>query len=117
LSYKVQLGAGAVHLALHGAFEPFLYLGDNQNRGGEGDQKEDVVWRKGFRLENHLQRRKVDDQHLSNDREGDGQQEHAVGGQSDGEYAFCLRAAGKRIEHVEEHEASEGHGRVPLGLP
>jgi len=31
LSYKVQLGPGAVHFALQGTLEPFLDLGNNQH--------------------------------------------------------------------------------------
>lgn len=114
LSYKVQLGPGAVHFALQGALEPLLYLGDDQHRGGKRDQKEYVVGGERFCLEYHLQRWKINDQHLANDREGNGQQEHPIGGQPDGKDALRLRATGERIEHVKEHKASECHGRVPL---
>lgn len=116
LSYKVQLGTGAVHFALEGALEPLLYLRDNEHGGGERDQKEYVVGGERLRLENHLERRKVDDQHLANDREGNGQQEHPIGGQSDCEDTLRLRATGERIEHIKEHKARECHGRIPLRL-
>lgn len=116
LSYKVQLGSGAVHFALQGALEPLLYLRDNEHRGGERDQEEYIVGGERLRLEYHLERRKIDDEHLANDREGNGQQEHPIGGQPNGEDTLRLRATGERIEHVEEHKARECHGRIPLRL-
>lgn len=45
LSYEIQLGSCAIHLALKRSFEPFLDLRHNQHRRGESDQKEYIVWR------------------------------------------------------------------------
>lgn len=42
LSYKVKLGALAVHSSLHGALEPLLQLGHDEHTRGERDEKEEI---------------------------------------------------------------------------
>lgn len=66
-------------------------------------------------LEHPLQRRKVYDQHLSDQTQGHSDQEHLIGEQSHLEHGFRLRPTRERVEHVEENEAGEGHRRVARG--
>lgn len=44
-----------------------------------------------FRLKHNLERREVDDKHLSNHREHDGHEEHAVSEQTNREHRLCLQ--------------------------
>ena len=65
-------------------------------------------------LEYVLKRREVDDGQLTEDGEGDGDDEEAVGGEADlGEDEALLRPRTQRVEHVEEDETGEGHRCVP----
>lgn len=65
-------------------------------------------------LKHALQRGEIHDHHLAEEAAGDRVVEHAVAKELDlaVEDGLGLGAAGEGVEHVEEHEAGEGHGGV-----
>lgn len=90
LSYKVQLGALAIHSPFHRALEPLLQLGHDKHAGRERHEKYEIYRRQRLSLEHHLQRGKIDHQQLAEQREGHRRQEHAIRKEADLEYALGL---------------------------
>lgn len=90
---------------------------DPKHRAGNANKLEQRGKAQRLGLENALQEREVDDAGLAEKGAEHGVVEHLVS--EEGEFAaedgFTLAAAGQGVEHVEEDEAGEGHGRVVGG--
>ena len=71
--------------------------------------------RKRFSLKNILEGWSVDDEHLADEGEEDGQAERPVGEETQLEHRLGQRARREGVEHVKEDKAGERHGRVPVG--
>ena len=85
-----------------------------EDGAAQHDQLDKVQQAQGLGLEDFLQPGEVDDQQLAGKAERDGPVEQCVGEEADlaPEHRLGLGPAGQGVEHVEEHEAGEGHGRV-----
>lgn len=93
---------------------PFVHP---KHRTGNPGQEDQIPRAQRFGLENALQEGQVDDGHLAQEAAAHGEVEHPVAHDRHlpPQHAFALAAARHGVEHVEEDEAGECHGRVARG--
>ena len=90
---------------------------DPKDRRSDHEQRDEVEKGESLGLKDALQDRQIDDHELAHQAAGDGVVKHVVAEKTDfaAEDGLGLGATGQGVEHVEEHEAGEGHGGVARG--